>query len=192
LAEVVRKNASRLLGREDVRALTEMTKRTHPVVVEEMTPALLSLGQVQKALHALLDEGVPIRDLVRIFEALSLRAKVSTDPDGLVEAARAALGPAIATRYADNGSLSVITEGPQLEPLLAQVSDEYGGRARIVSANKIRSGGLAGFFAKERFELSVEVGDDSASDDAGDTLLDLVDAREDRYESLDEPVSPAA
>jgi flagellar biosynthesis protein FlhA len=115
LAEVVRKNASRLLGREDVRALTEMTKRTHPVVVEEMTPALLSLGQVQKALQALLDEGVPIRDLVRIFEALSLRAKVSTDPDGLVEAARAALGPAIATRYADNGSLPVITLDPQLE-----------------------------------------------------------------------------
>jgi flagellar biosynthesis protein FlhA len=92
-----------------------MTKRTHPVVVEEMTPALLSLGQVQRALQALLDEGVPIRDLVRIFEALSLRAKVSTDADGLVEAARAALGPAIANRYADNGSLPVITLDPQLE-----------------------------------------------------------------------------
>jgi flagellar biosynthesis protein FlhA len=115
LAEVVRKNASRLLGREDVRALTEMTKRTHPVVVEEMTPALLSLGQVQRALQALLDEGVPIRDLVRIFEALSLRAKLSTDADGLVEAARTALGPAIAQRYADDGSLPVITLDPQLE-----------------------------------------------------------------------------
>src|SRR5581483_9477972 len=53
LAEVVRKNASRLLGRDEVPALTEMTKRTHPVVVEEMTPALLSLGQVQKTLQAL-------------------------------------------------------------------------------------------------------------------------------------------
>ena len=120
LAEVVRTNASRLLGREDVRALTEMTKRTHPVVVEEMTPALLSLGQVQKTLQALLDEGVPIRDLVRIFEALSVRAKVSTDPDGLVEAARTALGPAIATRYAEHGSLPVLTLDPQLEQALLE------------------------------------------------------------------------
>jgi len=116
LAEVVRSNASRLLGREDVRALTEMTKRTHPVVVEELTPSLLSLGQVQHVLQSLLDEGVPIRDLVRIFEALSLRAKVSVDHDGLVEAVRGALGPAIAAARADNtGSLPVLTLEPMLE-----------------------------------------------------------------------------
>ncbi|WP_305784870.1 flagellar biosynthesis protein FlhA [Symbioplanes lichenis] len=115
LAEIVRQNASRLLGREDVRNLTEMVKRTHPVVVEELTPSLLSLGQVQKVLQALLDEGVPIRDLVRIFESLSLRAKVSVDHDGLVEAARSALGPAIAAQYAAQGRLTVITLDPMLE-----------------------------------------------------------------------------
>jgi flagellar biosynthesis protein FlhA len=115
LAEIVRTNASRLLGREDVRALSEMVKRTHPVVVEELTPALLSLGQVQKVLQALLDEGVPIRDLVRIFESLSLRAKTSQDHDGLVEAARGALGPAIAAQYATAGRLTVITLDPMLE-----------------------------------------------------------------------------
>src|SRR5690242_9283362 len=115
LAEVVRSNASRLLGREDVRALTEMVKRTHPVVVEELTPAVLSLGRIQKVLQALLDEGVPVRDLVRIFEALSLRAKVSVDHDGLVEAARSALGPAIAAQYASGGRLTVITLDPMLE-----------------------------------------------------------------------------
>jgi flagellar biosynthesis protein FlhA len=115
LAEIVRNNASRLLGREDVRSLVETVKRTHPVVVEELTPALLSLGQIQRVLQALLDEGVPIRDLVRIFEALSLRAKVSVDHDGLVEAARTALGPAIAAQYAANGRLIVITLDPMLE-----------------------------------------------------------------------------
>ncbi|GAB1694705.1 flagellar biosynthesis protein FlhA [Krasilnikovia sp. M28-CT-15] len=115
LAEIVRNNASRLLGREDVRALTETVKRTHPVVVEELTPTLLSLGQIQRVLQAMLDEGVPIRDLVRIFEALSLRAKVSADHDGLVEAARAALGPAIAAQYAAHGRLTVITLDPMLE-----------------------------------------------------------------------------
>lgn len=120
LAEVVRSNASRLLGREDVRALTEMVKRTHPVVVEELTPSLLSLGQIQKVLQAMLDEGVPVRDLVRIFESLSLRAKVSVDPDGLVEAARAALGPAIAANYVRDGRLTVITLEPMLEQQLLE------------------------------------------------------------------------
>ena len=120
LAEIVRTNASRLLGREDVRALTEMVKRTHPVVVEELTPAQLSLGQIQKVLQGLLDEGVPIRDLVRIFESLSLRAKVSLDHDGLIEAARAALGPAIAAQYASGGRLTVITLDPMLEQSLLE------------------------------------------------------------------------
>lgn len=120
LAEVVRSNASRLLGREDVRALTETVKRTHPVVVEELTPGLLSLGQIQKVLQALLDEGVPIRDLVRIFESLSLRAKVSVDPDGLVEAARSALGPAIAANYVTEGRLTVVTLEPMLEQQLLE------------------------------------------------------------------------
>jgi flagellar biosynthesis protein FlhA len=120
LAEIVRTNASRLLGREDVRSLTEMVKRTHPVVVEELTPTLLSLGQIQRVLQALLDEGVPIRDLVRIFEALSLRAKLSVDHDGLVEAARSALGPAIAHQYAAQGRLTVITLDPMLEQTLLE------------------------------------------------------------------------
>ena len=91
-------------------------------------------------------------------------------------------------------STRIVLEGPQLEPLLAQVRDDYGSRAKIVSANKIRSGGLGGFFAKQRFELSFEVGDD-VGDPAG-TLLDLVDSREDRFEGGEDanptPVEPAA
>jgi flagellar biosynthesis protein FlhA len=118
LAEVVRTNAARLLGREDVRALTDLVKRSHPVVVEELTPATLNLGQVQRVLHSLLDEGVSIRDLVRIFEALSLTGKTSTDHDALVEVARGALGPAIAAQHAVGGSLPVLTLDPRLEQSL--------------------------------------------------------------------------
>jgi flagellar biosynthesis protein FlhA len=120
LAEVVRINASRLLGREDVRSLTEVVKRTHPVVVEELTPALLSLGQVQRVLQSLLDEGVPIRDLVRIFESLSLIAKVTSDHDVMLEAARTALGPAIAARHLTEGTLYAITLEPRLEQSLLE------------------------------------------------------------------------
>ncbi|MHB1613741.1 MAG: flagellar biosynthesis protein FlhA [Actinomycetes bacterium] len=120
LAEVVRTHASRLLGREDVRALVDQVKRVSPVVVEELSPALLSLGEIQRVLQGLLDEQVPIRDLVRIFEALSVRAKTSTDLDALVETARAALGPAVSEPYVTDGTVAVLTLDPQLEALLAE------------------------------------------------------------------------
>ncbi|WP_067473215.1 flagellar biosynthesis protein FlhA [Actinomadura hibisca] len=120
LAEVVRANAGRLLDREDVRALTDSVRRTHPVVVEELTPGLLSLGQVQLVLQSLLEEGVPVRDLVRIFEALSLAAKKSTEPEALHEAARAALGPAIAAQHTEAGRLPVLTLDPRTEQRLLE------------------------------------------------------------------------
>jgi flagellar biosynthesis protein FlhA len=120
LAEVVRNHAAKLLSREDVKTLTDLIRRSDPVVVEELTPALLQLGDIQRALQGLLDEQVPIRDLVRIFEALSQRARVSTDAEGLVEAARATLGAAISTPYAQDGRLSVITLDPLLEQRLME------------------------------------------------------------------------
>ncbi|MDQ6523482.1 flagellar biosynthesis protein FlhA [Nocardioides sp. LHD-245] len=115
LAEIVHRHASRLLGREDVRLLTDVVKRTHPVVIEELTPTQLPLGEVQRVLRALLEERIPIRDLVRIFEALSVRAAVSKDLDGLVEAARAALEPALAAPYVTDGVLHAISFDPLLE-----------------------------------------------------------------------------
>jgi flagellar biosynthesis protein FlhA len=115
LAEIVRGYASRLLGREDVKLLTEVVKRTHPAVIDELTPSQLSLGEVQRVLQCLLDEGISIRDLSRIFEALSLRARIGKDIDGLVEAARVTLGPAVAAPYVVDGTLSVISFEPMLE-----------------------------------------------------------------------------
>ena len=115
LAEVVGQHAARLLGREDVKTLTDLVRRSHPVVIEELTPAQLSLGEVQRVLQGLLVEGVAIRDLVRIFEALSLKAQVTKDPDTLVEAARAALGPAIAAPHLAEGAVHVMSFEPMLE-----------------------------------------------------------------------------
>jgi flagellar biosynthesis protein FlhA len=91
------------------------------VVVEELTPTLLTLGEIQRVLHGLLAENVSIRDLVRIFEALSLRAKTSTDIDGLVEAARAALGSAISQPYVTpDERLYVMTLDPAFEQRLLE------------------------------------------------------------------------
>jgi flagellar biosynthesis protein FlhA len=120
LGAIITANAPRLLGREDVRVLTDGVKQVNPSVVEELVPGLLSLGEVQRVLQGLLAEEVAIRDLSRIFEALSLRAKSTTDPEQLVEAARGALGPALTAQYSAGGTLRVITLDPTLEQSLVE------------------------------------------------------------------------
>ena len=120
LGAIIESNAGRLLSREDVRVLTEGVKAVNPSVVDELVPGLLSLGEVQRVLQGLLAEQVPVRDLGRIYEGLTLRAKVSTDPEGLVEAARAALGPALAAPYARDGALGVVTLDGALEQSLLE------------------------------------------------------------------------
>jgi len=119
LGALINQHAARLLGREDVRLLTEAVKRVNPSVVEELVPSLLSLGEVQRVLQGLLTEGVAIRDLSRIYEALTLRARGGSDAEGLVEAARAALGPALLAPHVRDGSLRVLTLDPMLEQQMA-------------------------------------------------------------------------
>src|SRR4051794_13126460 len=114
LAEVVRTNAGRLLGRQDVKTLVDMVKAGDPVVVDELNSAQISMAEVQRVLRDLLEEGVAIRDLVRIFEVLSERGRVTKDPEQLVEGVRQALGPAISAAHAVENRLPVIT----LEPLV--------------------------------------------------------------------------
>ena len=120
LSSIVSANASRLLSREDVRVLTEGVRAGSPAAVEELTPGLLSLAEIHRVLQGLLAEQVPINDLTRIYESLTLRAKASTEPEGLVEAARLALGPALVGRFMDGDRLSVITIEPGLEQSLVQ------------------------------------------------------------------------
>ncbi len=120
LSSVAAAHADRLLGREDVRVLVEGLKQTNPSVVEELVPAVLSLGEVQRVLQGLLAEHVPILDLGRIFEALTLRAKVATEPEGLIEAARGAVADVIIDRTRDNGTLRVLTLEPALEQQLLE------------------------------------------------------------------------
>ncbi|GAA3795528.1 flagellar biosynthesis protein FlhA [Cellulomonas soli] len=140
LGSLITQNAGRLLGREDVRVLTEALKRVNPSVVEELVPSLLTLGEVQRVLQGLLAEEVPVRDLARIYEALSLRARTSTDPEGLVEAARAALGPALAQPYVQGGALRVVTLEPMLEhQLLEQLRPGDGGSHLLVDPGVLDS-----------------------------------------------------
>jgi flagellar biosynthesis protein FlhA len=118
LAEIVRRNAGVLLGRQDVKALLEIVRETAPAVVEDLTAIQVSNAEIQRVLQNLLDEGVGIRDLVRILEAIGERARQTRDPEALVNATRGALGPAISSALAVDGRLPVITIGPLLEASL--------------------------------------------------------------------------
>ncbi len=138
LQAVIGDNAARLLTREDVKVLTEGVKQVNPAAVEELVPGMLSLAEVQRVLQGLLSERVPINDLGRICEALTLRAKVSTDPEGLVEAARTALGPALPARYAEDGTLRVIMIDPLLEQsMLEGLRPSEQGTQIVLDAHRI-------------------------------------------------------
>lgn len=115
LSSVINANAARLLSREDVRVLTDSVRQASPAAVDELIPGLLSLAEVQRVLQGLLTEQVPINDLARIYESLTLRAKVSTEPEGLVEAARLAVSPMIVAPRLDDGVLRVAMIDPALE-----------------------------------------------------------------------------
>lgn len=115
LSAIITANAARLLTREDVRVLTEGVKQVNPSAVDELVPNVLSLAEVQRVLQGLLAEQIPINDLPRIYESLLLKAKVSPDPEGLIEAARQALGPALAAQYVTGSVLRVIMIDPALE-----------------------------------------------------------------------------
>ncbi|MGP0224772.1 flagellar biosynthesis protein FlhA [Paenarthrobacter sp. NCHU4564] len=143
LSSIITANAARLLTREDVRVLTEGIRKQSPSAVEELTPGLLSLAEIQRVLEGLLEEQVPINDLPRIYEALALRAKVSTDPEALIESARNALGPALAAKYLDAGVLNVVMIDPLLEQSMLEDMRPAEGGAQIVMGQAKLDGVLA-------------------------------------------------
>lgn len=116
LTEVIRSHIAELLTRQDVQNLIDNVKESNPVLVEELVPKLLGIGEIQKVLQNLLSEGISIRDLLTIFETLADHATTSRDTDVLTEYTRQALKRAISNRYfMPNEATSVITLDPNVE-----------------------------------------------------------------------------
>lgn len=99
LHEVLRKNAHRLLDRQEVKKLIDKVEEEAPALIDELMPDLLTLGQIQKVLKRLLRERVPIRDLVTILEALADHAPETKNVDVLTEYTRAAMAPTITRQF---------------------------------------------------------------------------------------------
>ncbi|MBI3579198.1 MAG: flagellar biosynthesis protein FlhA [Ignavibacteriales bacterium] len=119
LQEVLRRNADKILGRQDTKKLIENLKKDYPAVVEEITPEVLPTGTIQKVLQNLLKEGVPVRDLATIIESLMDYARVTKNVDVLTEYVRHSLSETIARLYKNpNGTLYAIAMDPRLEQVL--------------------------------------------------------------------------
>src|SRR5579883_2018514 len=121
LAELIKQHAYELLTRQETKRLLDRLADSQPKLIEELTPKILSLGEVQKVLQQLLREQVSIRDLPTILEALLDTAAVTKHPVLLVEAARQALGRALVRPLlSDDGELRVVTLDPAIEEELGR------------------------------------------------------------------------
>jgi len=120
LSETVKRHAHEILSRQDVQLLLDNLKQTHPTVVNELVPAQLSVGHIQRILQNLLAEGLSIRNLAGILEKVGDYATVTKNPDELSECARKALGNLLAKPFqSESGSLRAITLDPKLEQQIA-------------------------------------------------------------------------
>jgi flagellar biosynthesis protein FlhA len=149
LTETIRANVSELLTRQDVRSLLDALKEHNAAVVEEVVPELLSVGEIQRVLQALLRENVSIRDLGTIVEAVGDRARMTRDPALLAEHARTALARAIVAPHLDaEMQLRAIALDPAVEQ---EVSDAIAQTAdgEFLAMNPSRAQALVGALASQ-------------------------------------------
>ncbi len=127
LTEVIRQHSAELLTRDDVNNLIKTLKESNPAVVEEVVPAMMKPGEVQKVLQNLLLEGISIRDLATILETLGDFAPKTKDPEILTEYVRNSLARTICQQYREkDGKVYVVTIDPKLEDLIKSGLDRSG------------------------------------------------------------------
>lgn len=121
LTEMIKGHADELLGRQETKQLIDHLKEQYPILVEEVTPDPLSVGDIQKILAKLLRERVSIRNLPIIFETIADYATMTNDPELIAEYVRQSLARQITTQYAIEGEpLRVITLSANVEKEIAE------------------------------------------------------------------------
>lgn len=129
LTEIIKAQACELLGRQETKNLLDNVSKTHPKVVEDLVPKILSIGEVQKVLQNLLKERVSIRDVVTILETLADFGSYTKNVGVLTEYCRQALSRAICKPYqTEEGEIPVFTISPDLEKSISNgiVNSEQG------------------------------------------------------------------
>ncbi|MFD1447135.1 flagellar biosynthesis protein FlhA [Oceanobacillus profundus] len=120
ITEVIKRQAHTLLGRQETKQLIDHLKESYPILVDEVTPEPLAIGDVQKVLAKLLRENISIRNLPIIFETLADFSKMTNDTELLGEYVRQALSSQITNQYAgEDMQMKVITVSGKVEKLIA-------------------------------------------------------------------------
>ena len=128
LSQILKNNAAKLVGQDDVQQLLDRLKQNSPKLVENLVPGVMSLADVTRVIHSLLDEGVPIRDMRTIAETLSLQRGVEKSPDEMVSQVRVALGPSIFQSVTGQAhELPVMVLDPQLEQIMGNAIQNNNG-----------------------------------------------------------------
>jgi flagellar biosynthesis protein FlhA len=146
LSELIKQNAHDLLTRHETKRLVDRLADSHPKLIDELIPKLMTLGEVQKVLQQLLREQVSIRDLGTILETLVETAANNKNPVLLVEAARHSLGRALIRPLLDeNGKLKVVTLDSAIEEECARSTSQSsqmiaGGAMQISVARRVLDG----------------------------------------------------
>ena len=128
LSETIKKHAYELLNRSETLQLVENLKKTEPELVADVIPNVISYANLEKILRSLLREGIPIRDLAAILEAVVEASTTTHDIDMITEQVRGALGRTITRKFCENGQLRVVTLDAELEKkvLAALTKNEHG------------------------------------------------------------------
>lgn len=147
LNHLITQHAAELLGRQEVQALLDHMATDSPKLVEDLTPKLMTVSQLQKVLQNLLSEGVHIRDLRSILETLAEHAGRVQDPNELTSLVRMTLGRAIVQQiYGSTPEMAVMALDNRLERLLLQAVQTGGDQAAIepgLAETLVNQAGLA-------------------------------------------------
>ncbi|MBS2020683.1 MAG: FHIPEP family type III secretion protein, partial [Deltaproteobacteria bacterium] len=141
LGEVLRNNAHRLLGRQEVQHLLDVLARSAPKLVDDVIPNMLPLGDVARVLRNLVREGVSVRDLRAILEALAELAPQVKDPEQLTEMVRERLSLQITARFkGPDGTVAALTLDPRVEQMLrASLQEIASGTGGALDPDVLRS-----------------------------------------------------
>ena len=139
LNQVLSKQASELLGQDDVQALLDNLSQTSPQLVTSSVPKIIPLNVLTSILKSLLAEKMPISDLKRILEILTTQNIKNASTIELAEAIRPAISGLLIQQIAPlNSPLPIITFSAELEQMIVNIAKQTGANGLILEASLIQ------------------------------------------------------
>ena len=134
LIELIRRHADKLLGRDETQKLIDTVKEKHPTVINELNLDSFTVGSVQKILQGLLKEGLSIRDLVTIFEAIADYLPLTKNVEVLIEYVRHSLSEYIAEKFSeDDGTVRGYVLDPEIEHMVSNAIRNPGDQSSLIA-----------------------------------------------------------